>query len=116
MEKTIVIDGKNIRFKSTGGSAIRYKAQFGKDFFTDVAKLSSLNKLKNKNDNELSPEDMEKIDFDFFYNLAQVFAKTANKEIPNQLDWLDEFDEFPIMDIIPELMELVTATLKTKKK
>ena len=116
MEKTIVIDGKNIRFKSTGGSAIRYKAQFGKDFFADVAKLSSLDKLTKIDDKDFKPEDLEGLDFTFFYNIAWVYAKTADNKIGDQLTWLDSFDEFPIMEIIPELQELITATLKTKKK
>lgn len=116
MEKTIVIDGKNIRFKSTGGSAIRYKAQFGKDFFADVAKLTSLEKLTKIDDKDFKPEDLEGLDFTFFYNIAWVFAKAADKEVQDQLSWLDSFDEFPIMEIIPELQELITATLKTKKK
>ncbi|MGG3924903.1 hypothetical protein ABET51_02715 [Metabacillus fastidiosus] len=116
MEKTIEIDGKEISFKSTGGSAIRYKAQFGKDFFAEVVKLNSLEKLTKIDTEDFKPEDLEGLDTTFFYNVAWVFAKTANKEIPDQLAWLDSFDEFPIMDIMPDLMELVTAALKTKKK
>lgn len=116
MEKTIVIDGKEVQFKSTGGSAIRYKAQFGRDFFADVAKLNSMKKLTKIDDEDFKPEDLEGLDFTFFYNIAWVFAKTADKDIPDQLSWLDDFEEFPIMEIIPEIQELITATLKTKKK
>ena len=32
MEKTLTIDGKQIRFKSTAATLIRYKTQFGRDF------------------------------------------------------------------------------------
>ena len=116
MEKTIVIDGKEVRFKSTGGSAIRYKAQFGIDFFADVAKLSSLDKLTKIDDKDFKPEDLEGVDFTFFYNIAWVFAKTAENKIEDQLTWLDSFAEFPIMNIIPDIQELITSTLKTKKK
>ena len=116
MEKTITIDGKDVRFKSTGGSAIRYKAQFGKDFFADVAKLTSLEKLTKIDDKDFKPEDLEGLDFTFFYNIAWVYAKTADKEISDQLTWLDSFEEFPIIEIIPDLQKLITATLKTKKK
>lgn len=116
MEKTIVIDGKEVRFKSTGGSAIRYKAQFGRDFFADVAKLSSLDKLTKIDDKDFKPEDLEGVDFTFFYNIAWVFAKTADNTVQDQLTWLDSFEEFPIMNIIPDIQELITSTLKTKKK
>ncbi|MGM9924842.1 MAG: hypothetical protein ACI35R_11400 [Bacillus sp. (in: firmicutes)] len=117
MEKTIVIDGKEVPFKSTGGSALRYKAQFGRDFFADVAKLGSTFKKINKNKVEkLELEDLEGIDLNFFYNVAWVFAKTANSDIGDQIAWLDTFDSFPIVDIIPELQELLVSTLETKKK
>ncbi|MFJ8268533.1 hypothetical protein [Peribacillus asahii] len=116
MEKTIVISDKEVRFKTTGGSAIRYKAQFGRDFFADVAKLSSLEKLTKIDDEDFKPEDIEGVDFTFFYNIAWVFAKTADKDIPDLLSWLDSFDEFPIIELIPDLQELITSTLKTKKK
>ncbi|MGG3888645.1 hypothetical protein [Metabacillus fastidiosus] len=116
MEKTLIIDDKEVRFKSTGGSAIRYKAQFGRDFFADVAKLSSLEKLAKIKEEDFKPEDLEGLDTTFFYNIAWVFAKTADDTIGDQLTWLDSFDTFHIMDIITDLMELITATLKTKKK
>ncbi|MFS0783521.1 hypothetical protein [Bacillus sp. 1P06AnD] len=116
MEKTIVIDGKNVSFKSTGASALRYKAQFNRDFFADVSKLAALEKLIKSKEAENNPEIIEKIDFTFFYNIAWVFAKTADKEIKDQMDWLDSFDSFPIMDIIPELKDLIAITLQSKKK
>ena len=33
MEKTLTIDGKEVRFKSTAATPLRYKAQFNKDYF-----------------------------------------------------------------------------------
>lgn len=47
MEKTITIDGRDVRFKSTAATPLRYKAQFHKDFFTEVLKLAQLEKLKD---------------------------------------------------------------------
>lgn len=111
MEKTITIDGKDVRFKSTGATALRYKAQFGKDYFTELLKLNILNNLKKK---DMSIEEMEKIDFDIFYNIAWVLAKTADKSIPDPLTWLDEFDTFPIDEILPEIQDLITASIKSK--
>ena len=46
MEKTIEIDNKKVSFKSTAATPLRYKAQFGKDFFVDIMKLSSLDGFK----------------------------------------------------------------------
>ncbi|MEN0650582.1 hypothetical protein NSQ82_16485 [Caldifermentibacillus hisashii] len=110
MEKTLTIDGKKVRFKSTAATPLRYKAQFGKDFFKEIYKLDALNSAEN------TADVFEKLDFDFFYNLIWVLAKTANPSIPDPITWLDEFDEFPLMDIIPELQDLLISTIQSKKK
>jgi hypothetical protein len=113
LEKTLTIDGKPVQFKSTGGTPLRYKAQFGKDYLADIMKLDSLGKLDTKN---LKSKDLEKIDFEVFYNIAWTLAKTADKTIKDPLSWLDEFEVFPLMDILPELTDLITSTIQGKKK
>lgn len=114
MEKTLTIDGKPVRVKSTAATPIRYKAQFRKDYFSEIMKLNSLQKLKENQ--ELTPDDIEAIDFDVFYNIVWVMAKTANKDIPDPITWLDGFDEFPLMEIIPEIQDMIESTISTKKK
>jgi hypothetical protein len=108
MEKTIEIDGKQVRFKSTAATPLRYKAQFGKDYFAELFKM---NKLSGGD-----TEGAEYLDFEVFYNLIWALAKTADKSIPEPITWLDEFDEFPLMEIIPDLQELITASIQGKKK
>jgi hypothetical protein len=116
MEKTLTIDGKQVKFKSNGATPLRYKAQFGSDFFKEVMKLAPLQHLKKKKKEEINAADLESLDFEVFYNIAWVLAKTANPEIPEPLEWLDEFDEFPMIEIIPELQDMMLSTLQTKKK
>lgn len=116
MEKTIEIDGKKVKFKTTGATPLRYKAQFGRDFFKEILKMASLKELENKNKEEISMEDLEGLDFEVFYNISWVMAKTADSSISDPLTWLDEFDEFPMLDIIPELADMILASLQSKKK
>jgi hypothetical protein len=113
MEKTITIDGKQVRFKSTGATALRYNMQFRKDFFVEIMKLDRLKKIKDIQEN---PNLLDGIDFEVFFNVAWTMAKTADPEIPDPITWLDSFDEFPLMDIIPELEELIYANIASKKK
>ena len=40
MEKIIEIDGKKIGFKTNGATPLRYKPQFGKDYFKEILKLA----------------------------------------------------------------------------
>jgi hypothetical protein len=116
MEKTIVIDGKEVKFKSTGATPLRYKAQFHKDYFSEIMKLSMLEKLGNLNKDIVTSEDLEGLDFEVFYNIAWTMAKTADKEILDPLTWLDSFDTFPMIEIIPELQEMILSSLQSKKK
>ncbi|MED4354070.1 hypothetical protein P9265_17320 [Schinkia azotoformans] len=117
MEKTLTIDGKKVRFKSTGATALRYKAQFKKDYFSEILKLNQLSKLKIDENGHLDVEnvDLNAIDFEVFYNISWSLAKTADKSIPDPLTWLDGFDEFPILDIIPEVQDLIVESIQAKK-
>ncbi len=114
MEKIITIDGRDIKFKSTGATLLRYKAQFRRDALQDIFKIE---KAFNKETNEI---EIDKFDLEVFYNLIWTLAKTANNEISDPITWLDTFSEFPLMDIIPETMDLLMATIKptinSKKK
>jgi hypothetical protein len=114
MEKTIEIDGKKVRFKSTGATPLRYKAQFGKDYFKEIMKLQPLAKFSGKS--RITPEEMEALDFEVFFNISWIMAKTADPSIPEPLEWLDQFDEFPMAVVIPELQDLMISSFQSTKK
>lgn len=113
MEKTLTIDGREVNFKSTAATPLRYKAQFGKDYFAEIMKMGDLANIKTS---KLSYKDLQKVDFETFYNIIWVLAKTADKNIKGPIEWLDGFDEFPLMEIIPEVQDLIIASLQSKKK
>lgn len=114
MEKILTIDGRQVKFKSTGAFLLRYKAQFGRDALQDIFKLQEAidkdNKIKN----------IDALNLEAFYDLIWTLAKTADSKIPPPLDWLDSFGEFPLIDILPELMEMIfsclSTTVQSKKK
>lgn len=116
MEKTILIDGQKIRFKTNGATPLRYKAQFGKDYFKEILKMAPLAKFAGK---DLNPADLDALDFDIFFNIAWIMAKTAEPTIPEPMEWLEGFEEFPMIEIFPELQDLMITSLQgtaTKKK
>jgi hypothetical protein len=115
MEKTIEIDGKKIRFKSNGATPLRYKAQFGKDYFKEILKLAPLENMAGKKES-ISTDDLQALDFEVFYNIAWIMAKTADPTIQEPIEWLDQFDEFPMAEIIPELQDLMISSFHTTKK
>lgn len=114
MEKTVVIDGRKVIFKSTGATVLRYKSQFKRDFFADILKLNVLNEKKGK---AVSAEDLANIDFDAMYNMIWILAKTADPKIPEPMEWLDQFGEFPLSEIMEEIQDLLAASMgNTVKK
>lgn len=117
MEKTIEIDGQNVRFKSTGATVLRYKNQFGSDFFADLIDMLPAAALaEKKGESELGLEDIQNIDFELLFNIVWVLAKTADKDIPEPIVWLDSFDVFPIIDVFTEVQDLLLSSINVKKK
>lgn len=112
MEKTLTIDGKKVKFESKGSTPLRYKKQFHADFLVDIMKMQSLAKI-GKNP---TYEQLKELDTEVFYNIVWVLAKTADNKISEPLEWLDTFNEFPLMEILPELQDLIMGSLQSKKK
>lgn len=116
MEKTLTIDGKQVRFKANGATPLRFKAQFGKDYFKEILKLLPMQSLAGKKPEDIEVKDLEALDFEVFYNMAWILAKTADPSIPEPIAWLEQFDEFPMVEIIPDLQELITSSFSQLKK
>lgn len=113
---TIQIDGREVPFKSSGGVPKRYMMQFQRDLLKDVLGMGIAEiDLTNATESTQIEWIRDNINFDMFYDIAWVYAKTADPSIPEPLAWLESFDEFPIMEILPELQELLTKTVGTKR-
>ena len=168
MEKTVKIGGQSIPMKTTAGTPLRYKLQFGRDYFSELLKLAKVlqpssdnqdarkSELKKNNLTELKEIakgyglsgfskmnrgqivkmilevefssadifDIDKITFDeldyldttVIFNFVWVLAKTADDSIPEPLEWLDSLESLPLQEIMPEITDLLNASVKTKKK
>jgi hypothetical protein len=107
MEKILTIDGRQVKFKSTGAFLLRYKAQFGRDAIQDILRLQSAI------DNKGQIKNIDTLDLEVFYNLIWTLAKTADPSIPPPMEWLDTFGEFPLAEIVPEVIDLIFSSLGT---
>ena len=103
---------------------IAYKQQFGKDYFQDLfsmlqnqSLMSELNKLNSgeKESNEVDISILSDFDMTFFNRLFWTFAKTANPHIKPYEQFFMEMESFPIQEVGPELMEMLNASISTKK-
>ena len=124
MRKIIMVGEKEYELGTSAYTPIAYKQQFGKDYFQDLFSMlqnqsfmSELNKLNSdeKESNEVDISILSDFDMTFFNRLFWTFAKTANPHIKPYEQFFMEMETFPIQEIGPELMEMLNASMSTKK-
>lgn len=104
MEKTICVDGQNIKFKATAATPRVYRQAFGRDIYMDLTKLYE----DMKNDSDLSVDSLEIFENVAFCMYSQAEGKILKRETieSDMADWLDTFSTFSIYKVIPEIMDL----------
>lgn len=141
MQKIVEIDGKQVLLESNAATPMKYKKQFGKDYFAELFKLVKSigarmpeTKAQNTETKEaeqpeaeteavealdleaMSWEALDRLDFEPLYNIVWTLAKTADKSLPDPETWLEGFDTFPLMDILTDAVELIGHSIESKKK
>lgn len=115
MEKIIRIDGKDIKFKSTAAYLFKYKAQFGRDAIQDMLEVSEAVDSKT-----MEVKEGKTLSLLVLYDMVWTLAKAADPTIPPPEEWLDGFEEFPLVDHMGDWMEMIRSTFKgtvqSKKK
>ena len=108
-EKTVLVSGKEVRFRSSAAVPRLYRIKFKRDIFKDLSKLESSYKGKTEDGAEIQIEDLE-----IFENVAYIMAWHADPTIPGMIEeWLDEFEMFSIYEILPEILDLWGSNLVT---
>jgi hypothetical protein len=124
MRKIIMVGEQEYELGTSAYTPIAYKQQFGKDYFQDLfsmlqnqSLMSELNKLNSgeKESNEVDISTLSDFDMTFFNRLFWTFAKTANPHIKPYEQFFMEMESFPIQEVGPELMEMLNASMSTKK-
>ncbi len=102
MEKTLTtLSGRSVRFASTAGLPVRYKAAFGTDMFHDLAEM----------------EKQQTADISTICQLLWAMAKTADKSIPPVQEWLDSFtDGLPLLVWFSELSPMIAQSMRGEVK
>lgn len=95
MEKMIKVGEREILFRATGATPLKYRNAFpGKDIFRD---LMSMENVRDGN--------MEDLDMGTFERIAYVMGDGYRDHIPFE-DWLDGFELMDIMNALPEIMQV----------
>lgn len=126
MRRSISIDGVNHELASNAFTPIAYKAEFGRDYFSDLlsmfkneeSKLALAELVKNP-DIDPSQIDLSILaDFDmtFFNRMFWVLAKSANPKINPYQEFFMSMESFPINEVAPLIMEMISQETTTSKK
>lgn len=129
MIKTINIDGKEVKFSTNAYFANIFKNQFGYDILTVIMPLVSealkgLDDLYTRaNQEAIVPSTIGEV-LENIYSLEMVdvnnfiwsLAKMADPKIDEPIKWYSQFNEFPVIDILKELWEIILPSLISKKK
>jgi len=110
LQKTVIISGQEVTFKSSAAIPRLYRIKFGRDIFRDLSKLEKAYKANaGKESSEMEIEDLE-----IFENVAYIMALHADPTIPDTIDaWLDQFEMFSIYEVLPEILDLWGSNLIT---
>lgn len=123
MDKTIMIDGREVKFRATARTPRLYRMLTNRDMIKDMnflAKGFSDAKDKKNEDSIMSKLSTEHLII--FEDSAFVMAKQADPDMTEKTadEWLDTFNMFDIYEIFPQLMDLwnlnTATTAESKKK
>lgn len=106
IEKTVKIQDKEVKFKSSATIPRLYRIKFKRDIFKDLSKLE---KSFQGQGSQFEIDDLE-----IFENVAYIMAYHADSSIPPTIEeWLDGFEMFSIYEILSEILELWGSNLQT---
>lgn len=136
MERTILIDGKEVRLRASASIPRLYRIKFRRDIIHDMAFISkALDKslrarkaaaepAESKTDAKEEPavqaaaleaSDIPLEALTMFENVAYLMAKHADPTVPSDPEeWLDGFETFSIYQVFPVIQEMWEANLQTQ--
>jgi len=138
MIKTVKIGNKDIQLNNNIGWCLIYRDQFGQDIvqslvpmmagaldivtglINETGKVDDLNvrdfaKLADGESLINALAHLSGLEFADFINITWALAKCADPDIPEPIEWVKQFDDFPIDVIAPAVAELVYKGVVSSK-
>lgn len=120
MEKTIEINGVEVRMRANALIPRLYRFEFGRDVIQDIKALETRMKKaatlkEDATEEEKKEAQFSALDLTIFENIAWLFARQADPEgVPDSPDeWLEQFEMFGIYQVLPQILELWAMSQKT---
>ena len=117
MDTIITIAEKRVPLRKTGGTALRYKRQFGREFLADLQKILALrSRLTPDTTQDEKAEIVLSTETEWMYDIIYIMAQQADSSITDELEWLDSFDDFNIWTAFDQILPLLIAESKVSPK
>lgn len=122
MEKTVQVDGREVRLRASAAIPRLYRLKFRRDIIQDmrtiqaeIAKSEAARKAAVEAGGEDPGSALPMEALTLFENVAYLMARHADPDsVPNTVDeWLEGFETFSIYTVFPAIQELWTANLET---
>lgn len=115
MEKTIMIDGREVRLRASAAIPRLYRIKFRRDILQDmqtIKKAVEKSSRENAQDGgQMSSIPLEALEL--FENVSYLMAKHADPAVPATVEeWLDGFETFSIYTVFPAIEELWMANVQ----
>lgn len=115
MEKTIMIDGREVRLRASAAIPRLYRIKFRRDILQDMQTIKkAVEKSVQENAQEggqMSSIPLEALEL--FENVSYLMAKHADPAVPPTVEeWLDSFETFSIYTVFPAIEELWMANVQ----
>ena len=118
MEKTIMIDGREVRLRASAAIPRLYRIKFRGDIIQDMKTIQKAvvtsrpeNQVDGQDGAEMSTVPLEALEL--FENGAYRMAMHADPAVPSTVEeWLDGLETFAIYTVFPAIEELWMANVK----
>lgn len=111
MERTITIDGKEVKLRATAAVPRLYRIKFRRDIIQDMAIIKKAMKKQ-----EMDGENIPREALEMFENVAYIMAKHADQQaVPDSPEeWLDSFETFSIYTVFPKIIDMWEMNMETQ--
>ena len=115
MEKTIMIDGREVRLRASAAIPRLYRIKFRRDILQDMQTIKkAVEKFTRENAQEGGQRSSIPLEaLELFENVSYLMAKHADPAVPSTVEeWLDGFETFSIYTVFPAIEELWMANVQ----
>ena len=121
MERTVNIDGREVRLRASAAIPRMYRIRFRRDIIQDMSSIQRAISQARENVTKLNTDENDEVSslpldaLTMFENIAYLMARHADPEaVPASVDaWLDGFETFSIYQVMPVIQEMWEENLRT---